>query len=99
MQSKLDAAEWAKREPIAIIGMGCRFPGGAKKLPPYNIFNPALDSLIENSHVIRQSNYFSLPINIKYRIWKELRISFAPQVSYMTKNDDYFNQCSAWRRC
>ncbi len=29
MQSKLDALEYAKREPIAIIGMGCRFPGGA----------------------------------------------------------------------
>jgi acyl transferase domain-containing protein/acyl carrier protein len=29
MQSKLDKAEREKREPIAIIGMGCRFPGGA----------------------------------------------------------------------
>ncbi|MFN6568073.1 type I polyketide synthase [Dendronalium sp. ChiSLP03b] len=29
MQAKLDAIEYAKKEPIAIIGMGCRFPGGA----------------------------------------------------------------------
>jgi len=29
MQAKLDALERAKSEPIAIIGMGCRFPGGA----------------------------------------------------------------------
>ena len=29
MQAKLDAAERARREPIAIIGMGCRFPKGA----------------------------------------------------------------------
>lgn len=29
MQSKLEALESAKYEPIAIIGMGCRFPGGA----------------------------------------------------------------------
>ena len=29
MQAKLDAVERAKTEPIAIIGMGCRFPGGA----------------------------------------------------------------------
>lgn len=28
MQAKLDAAERAKSEPIAITGMGCRFPGG-----------------------------------------------------------------------
>ena len=26
LQAKLDAAERAKREPIAVIGMGCRFP-------------------------------------------------------------------------
>src|SRR4030066_302406 len=29
MQAKLDAVERARTEPIAIIGMGCRFPGGA----------------------------------------------------------------------
>lgn len=29
MQAKLEALTYAQREPIAIIGMGCRFPGGA----------------------------------------------------------------------
>ncbi|MCP4262404.1 MAG: type I polyketide synthase [Planctomycetes bacterium] len=29
MQAKVDALEREKNEPIAIIGMGCRFPGGA----------------------------------------------------------------------
>ncbi len=29
MQRRLDQLERAQREPIAIIGMGCRFPGGA----------------------------------------------------------------------
>ncbi|TSC24494.1 type I polyketide synthase [Corallococcus sp. Z5C101001] len=29
LQARLDAAERARTEPIAIIGMGCRFPGGA----------------------------------------------------------------------
>jgi myxalamid-type polyketide synthase MxaE and MxaD len=27
MQSRLDAAERAHAEPIAIVGMACRFPG------------------------------------------------------------------------
>src|SRR5256885_614258 len=30
MQAKLDAVEQAAREPIAIVGIGCRFPGGAE---------------------------------------------------------------------
>lgn len=29
MQAKLEAMEYARKEPIAIVGMGCRFPGGA----------------------------------------------------------------------
>lgn len=29
MQSKLEQAEHKHREPIAVIGLGCRFPGGA----------------------------------------------------------------------
>ena len=29
LRSKLDAAEQLKHEPIAVIGMSCRFPGGA----------------------------------------------------------------------
>jgi acyl transferase domain-containing protein/NAD(P)-dependent dehydrogenase (short-subunit alcohol dehydrogenase family) len=29
MRAKLDALEYATREPLAIVGIGCRFPGGA----------------------------------------------------------------------
>src|SRR5713226_6873191 len=35
MQVKLDAAESAKTEPIAVTGMGCRFPGGASNPAAY----------------------------------------------------------------
>ena len=29
MQARLDASEHARNEPIALVGIGCRFPGGA----------------------------------------------------------------------
>ena len=29
MQARLEASEKAKHEPIAIVGLSCRFPGGA----------------------------------------------------------------------
>lgn len=35
MQQKLDALTSAQREPIAIVGAACRFPGGVHDLPSY----------------------------------------------------------------
>ncbi|MCP3097311.1 type I polyketide synthase [Myxococcus sp. K15C18031901] len=35
LKARLDAAEGLRSEPIAIIGMGCRFPGGANDLASY----------------------------------------------------------------
>lgn len=35
MQAKLEAMEQARREPIAIIGVGCRFPGSVNNLETY----------------------------------------------------------------
>ena len=35
MRARLDAVELERREPIAIIGMGCRYPGGANNPDAY----------------------------------------------------------------
>ena len=35
MRAKLEASELARREPIAIVGMACRFPGHAEDLDSY----------------------------------------------------------------
>ena len=35
MQAKLEASERAQHEPIAIVGMGCRLPGGVTEPEGY----------------------------------------------------------------
>jgi acyl transferase domain-containing protein/NADPH:quinone reductase-like Zn-dependent oxidoreductase/SAM-dependent methyltransferase/acyl carrier protein len=48
MQAKLDALEREKREPIAIIGMGCRFPGQATSPEAYwNLLRDGVDAVSE----------------------------------------------------
>jgi acyl transferase domain-containing protein/acyl carrier protein len=48
LQSRLDAAEAARTEPIAIIGMGCRFPGGATDPERFwNLLRDGTDAITE----------------------------------------------------
>ena len=48
MQAKLDALEREKREPIAIIGMSCRFPGHANSPEAYwNLLHDGVDAIRE----------------------------------------------------
>ncbi|MEO0839174.1 MAG: beta-ketoacyl synthase N-terminal-like domain-containing protein [Cyanobacteria bacterium J06643_5] len=48
MQAKLDAVEYAKKEPIAIIGMGCRFPGGVNNPDEYwQLLHNGIDAIAE----------------------------------------------------
>ncbi|NEO36799.1 MAG: acyltransferase domain-containing protein [Moorea sp. SIOASIH] len=48
MRSKLEAIERSKTEPLAIIGMGCRFPGGADNPDKYwSLLHDGVDAITE----------------------------------------------------
>ena len=48
MQSKLDALEYARTEPIAVVGMSCRFPGGIDNPEAlWRILHDGLDTITE----------------------------------------------------
>src|SRR5689334_21507840 len=48
MQARLDAVERARIEPIAIVGMGCRFPGGIKTPDDYwELLEAGIDAITE----------------------------------------------------
>ncbi len=48
MQARLDAVEQAKTEPIAIVGMSCRFPGDANSPEAYwNLLCNGVDAISE----------------------------------------------------
>ncbi|OAD22606.1 protein containing Beta-ketoacyl synthase, partial [Candidatus Thiomargarita nelsonii] len=47
-EKKIAQLETAHREPIAIIGMACRFPGGANNPEKYwNILKNGIDTITE----------------------------------------------------
>ncbi|HYO54310.1 type I polyketide synthase [Archangium sp.] len=48
LKSRLDALEGARSEPVAIIGMGCRFPGGGNDPESYwNLLCNGVDAVTE----------------------------------------------------
>ena len=48
LQSKLDTLESSQREPIAIVGMGCRFPGGVDNPAAlWRILRDGVDTITE----------------------------------------------------
>lgn len=48
MSAKLERLERAKTEPIAIVGMGCRFPGGANDPESFwQLLHNGIDTITE----------------------------------------------------
>ncbi|MCP5425306.1 MAG: SDR family NAD(P)-dependent oxidoreductase [Gammaproteobacteria bacterium] len=48
MQAKLQAVEFAAREPIAVIGVGCRFPGGVDSPESFwRLLSDGIDAITE----------------------------------------------------
>ena len=48
MRARLEAAERSRNEPIAIIGMGCRFPGGADNPDAFwGMLRDGVDGIVE----------------------------------------------------
>jgi acyl transferase domain-containing protein len=48
LKSKLNQVQYQKTEPIAIIGMGCRFPGGAETLDSYwHLLQTGIDAVTD----------------------------------------------------
>ncbi|AKT41165.1 type I polyketide synthase [Chondromyces crocatus] len=47
MQTRLDAVERARHEPIAIVGLSCRFPGGANPRAYWELLRQGVDATRE----------------------------------------------------
>ena len=47
MKNRLDAAEYARREPIAIVGIGCRFPGATGPAAYWELLRNGVNAVSE----------------------------------------------------
>src|SRR5262245_6948210 len=47
MRSKLESVERSQREPLAIIGMGCRFPKADTPAADWNLLRDGVDAVSE----------------------------------------------------
>lgn len=70
LQSKLEKLERKNREPIAIIGAGCRFPGGANDLESFwKLLHNGVDAINEiPAHRWKVDNYFDRDVHAPGKI-------------------------------
>jgi len=69
MQSKLDALEQAKHEAIAIVGMGCRFPGANNPEEFWQLLQEGQDAIsIVPPQRWQESEYYSEQLNTPGKI-------------------------------
>ena len=62
MQSKLEALEQAKHEPIAIVGIGCRFPGADNPEEFWQLLQNGKDAIVETpAERWDKSDYYAQP--------------------------------------
>src|SRR5205807_523167 len=48
MQARIDALEKARSEPVAVVGVGCRFPGGVRTLDEFrHLLREGRDAITE----------------------------------------------------
>ena len=62
MQGKLEALEQAKHEPIAIVGIGCRFPGADNPEEFWQLLQNGKDAIVETpAERWDKSDYYAQP--------------------------------------
>ncbi|MGB0403601.1 MAG: porin family protein [Salibacteraceae bacterium] len=63
---------------------------GGRNIPKYSIDNGVIDMALNEASVKRTLKYISLPVILKYNIYKGIRLNIGPQFSYLTKAQDVF---------
>lgn len=64
---------------------------GARKINPYLLNDPELDSEFEDGSVRRELKYFHVPVLLKYYYFKRLSIEAGPMIGLRTKATDEFS--------
>ena len=67
-----------------------KYPTGVKKFPFYSLGDPVLDSLFQPAEITRKIKNITVPVLIRYRVYKLLFVEAGPQIGLRTKAKDEF---------